>query len=69
MIDDESQSIDDKIKQQFFVGCTRARSNLFLFCRDKIPNLFNNNLFSDTYTRQDNRIPIKEKIDENDLPF
>ena len=65
----EFQMIDNELKKQFFVGCTRARSNLFLFCKEGLPSLINKSSFNDTYTLQDNRSNLNTSSVEDDLPF
>lgn len=69
----ELQLIDEEIKIQFFVGCTRAKSNLFLFCKDSLPKIIDSPSFKDSYT-----IQVIEKSKETvsipdphdfDLPF
>jgi len=65
----EFQLLNENLKQQFFVGCTRARANLFLFCKDELPTLLNQNYFVETYTLQDNR-NLKKTINLiDDLQF
>lgn len=66
----ELQMINEENKQQFFVGCTRSRSNLFLFCNGELPDIIDNGNFNNTYQLQDligaQRIIAQP---EDDLPF
>ena len=65
----ELQMIDVEYKQQFFVGCTRARANLFLFCQGEIPNIIDTAYFNNTYLLQDFRREERDDPEEEDLPF
>jgi len=73
----ELQMIDDEFKTQYFVGCTRARGNLFLFSKNSLPHFIESNFIEDSYTLETistktlpiNPIEMDNIIDLDDLPF
>ncbi|MBP6871305.1 MAG: DUF2075 domain-containing protein [Bacteroidales bacterium] len=65
----EFQLLTNEFKTQYFVGCTRAKSNLFIFTKSSLPEVAINNIPVEKYLKQDNRKQTSNFSNADDLPF
>ena len=65
----EFQLLTNEFKTQYFVGCTRAKSNLFVFSKSSLPEVAIMNIPVEKYLQQDNRKQTSNISNTDDLPF
>lgn len=63
----EFQLLSNEFKTQYFVGCTRAKSNLFIFSRSSLPEVAVRNIPVEKYIKQDNRVQLSNISNTDDL--
>jgi len=65
----EFQLLTNEFKTQYFVGCTRAKSNLFVFSKSSLPEVAIRNIPVEKYLQQDNRKQTSNNSNTDDLNF